>query len=50
VVDFQLRHPRASCDLDALNLLARWAATTDVFEQAATTNDPEPAEPVERPD
>ena len=35
---------------DALNLLASWAATTDVFEQAATTNDPEPAEPVERPD
>jgi transcriptional regulator with XRE-family HTH domain len=35
---------------DALNLLASWAATTDDFEQAATTNDPEPAEPVDRPD
>jgi len=35
---------------DALNLLASWAATTDDSEQAATTNDPEPAEPVERPD
>ena len=35
---------------DALNLLASWAATTDDFEQAATTIDPEPAEPVDRPD
>jgi MmyB-like transcription regulator ligand binding domain len=35
---------------DALNLLASWAATTDDSEQAAATNDPEPAEPVERPD
>ena len=33
-----------------LNLLASWAATTDDSEQAATTNDPEPAEPVERLD
>jgi hypothetical protein len=39
-----------SSSQDALNLLASWAATTDDFEQAATTNDPEPAEPVERPD
>lgn len=35
---------------DALNLLAGWAATTDDCEQAATSNDPEPAEPVEAPE
>jgi hypothetical protein len=35
---------------DALNLLASWAATTDDFEQATTTNDSEPAESVERHD
>jgi hypothetical protein len=32
---------------DALNLLASWAATTDDFGLAATSNDPES---VERPD
>jgi hypothetical protein len=35
---------------DALNLLASWAATTDNFEQPASTNDSEPAESVETPD
>jgi hypothetical protein len=35
---------------DALNLLASWAATTDTFEQPASTDDSEHAEPVETPD
>jgi hypothetical protein len=35
---------------DALNLLASWAATTDDFEQPASTDEPEPAEPLDTPD
>jgi transcriptional regulator with XRE-family HTH domain len=35
---------------DALNLLASWAATTDHFEQPASTRDPEQSKSVERPD
>jgi hypothetical protein len=35
---------------DALNLLASWAASTDDFEQARSTDDPQPAEPVDTPD
>jgi transcriptional regulator with XRE-family HTH domain len=35
---------------DALNLLASWAATTDDFEQPASTDEPELAEPLDTPD
>jgi len=35
---------------DALNLLASWAATTDDFEERASTDDSEQAESVEKPD
>ncbi|WP_052425307.1 helix-turn-helix domain-containing protein [Streptomyces fulvoviolaceus] len=40
----------ASPAQDALNLLASWAATTDVIEQPASTDDSEPAESAETPD
>jgi transcriptional regulator with XRE-family HTH domain len=35
---------------DALNLLASWAATTDDFKQPTSTDDLEPAEPIDTPD
>jgi MmyB-like transcription regulator ligand binding domain len=34
---------------DALNLLASWAATTNDFKQPTSTDDPEPAEPIDSP-
>jgi len=35
---------------DALNLLASWAATTDDYGQPTSTDDPEPAEPIDSAD
>jgi hypothetical protein len=39
-----------STSQDALNLLASWAASTDDIERPRSTDDSQPAEPVQTPD